>query len=51
MSTILDYITDILISLDIIFPKEMSSKKNTSIKRSKQIRLIDLNHKKKKSIK
>ena len=51
MSTILDYITDTLISLDIISSKETLIKKNNTIKRSKQVRLIDLNRKKNKSIK
>ena len=49
MNTILDYITDTLISLDIISPKETLIKNNGSIKRSKQIKLIDLNRKRKKS--
>ncbi|WP_375239896.1 hypothetical protein [Aurantibacter sp.] len=51
MSTILDYITDTLISLDIISSKENLIKKNNTIKRSKQIRLIDLNRQKNKSVK
>jgi hypothetical protein len=51
MSLMLEYITNTLISLDILSPKESLTKKKKLIKQSKRVKLIDLNRKKLESIK
>lgn len=42
MNSIVNYITDTLVSLDIISPIKATSKKRSSIKRLEQLRLMDL---------